>query len=337
MVYEVGITCTKYCNIGCSFCYSDSKVIPEFDRDFLLLFALIWKNKKGYLQDLSERVCGIFRNASFLNVGITGGEPSLIPYWVYDVILDSFRKLDCSLRFTFSTNGSYLNDEYMEWLKHNSFVVSLSYDAILCRLEIQDLIFKLEKIAKIVGPDNLRLHFLVYKKMNVERIIKILKILDWLKCNFSLYIPVGRSGDYFLDEDSILLFFRRVFDEELHNRFPEIVNMINDLKTNSIISTNNVNGIWGQCWNAFRIDFEKAEITNGDGCIPGRVSVYEVSFIEELFLKLEVHEIIRKKLSFECKECNYFFFCKGGCFLLKGKYSCAGLKKILDFLASIVL
>ncbi|MEM3986840.1 MAG: hypothetical protein QXR39_08695 [Candidatus Methanomethylicia archaeon] len=337
MIYEVGIVCVRHCNVGCPFCYSNSRVISEFGRDFLLLFALVWKDRKNYLHDLSERVCSIFKGASFLNIGITGGEPSLIPYWVYDIILNSFRKLNCFLRFTFSTNGSCLNNEYLEWLRHNNFVVSLSYDAILCRLEIRDFVFRLEEMAKVVNPDNLRLHFLVYKKTNIERIVKILRILDWLKCSFSLYIPVGRSKDYLLDEDSILSFFRRIFDEGLYSRFPEIVNMVNTLKTSPNILTSNINGIWGQCWNAFRIDFEKAEITDGDGCISRRVSIYEVSSVEDLFLKLGICEIIKKKLNPECEKCSYFSFCRGGCFLLKNKYSCTGLRKVLDFLAKTVL
>jgi len=337
MVYEIGIVCTWHCNAGCSFCYSDSRIIPEFDQDFLLLFAFIWKDRKEYLQNLSEKVCSIFKNASFLNVGITGGEPSLIPYWVYDSILGPFKKLNCSLRFTFSTNGSCLNDEYLEWLKHNNFVVSLSYDAVLRKMKMQNFVSRLEKIAKVIEPDNLRLHFLVYKRMDIEQNVKILKTLDWLKCSFSLYLPVGRSGDYFLSEDSILLFFRRIFDEGLQNRFPEIANIINALKTSSCTSVSNINSIWGECWNAFRIDFERAEITDGDGCISRRVSIYEVSSVEDLFLKLGVYEIVKKKLSAECEKCSYFSFCRGGCFLLKGRYSCAGLKKVLDFLAKAVL
>ncbi len=204
---ELGIVCTNYCNSNCQFCYSDSL--------FSNAPVIFNKEEEKRILDNVKKVVRIFFDSGSISLGITGGEPSLVSYNIYDKVIAYMSDLNIQ-RITFSTNGFLLNEPYLVWLGERNIDLAISYDGFIQYNDKRALIENIEFISKFLPVDRIYLHFLMYKFFDVDHIIELMKEIEWLQFSYSFFIPVGRGRnlDLYFDEnfdEFELIFLSREF------------------------------------------------------------------------------------------------------------------------------
>lgn len=327
---ELGIVCTNYCNSNCQFCYSDSL--------FSNVPVIFNKEEEKRILDNVKKVVRIFFDSGSISLGITGGEPSLVSYNIYDKVIAYMSDLNIQ-RITFSTNGFLLNEPYLVWLRERNIDLAISYDGFIQYNDKRALIENVEFISKFLPVDRIYLHFLMYKFFDVDHIIELMKEIEWLQFSYSFFIPVGRGRnlDLHFDEKKVLEFFDTVFSFGYERRIPElmvILNMVSKVINNENLQEGSYffGGIWGDCWSSLRVDLLNGVIMVGDNCVGKVVRLDDLVGIKDFILKAGVPNIQSMKVDFKCIGCDYWRICRGGCFLLRERYVCGGLKFIFDFI-----
>lgn len=327
---ELGIVCTNYCNSSCHFCYSDSL--------FSNVPVVFGKEERSRILNNAEKVVHVFSDLGDVSLGITGGEPSLVSYDVYDEIITRMSALNVR-RMTFSTNGFFLNEPYLIWLRERNVDLVISYDGFIRYRNKKDLVKNIEFVSRFLPIERIYLHFLVYKFFDVDYVIKLMSEIDWLQFSYSFFIPIGRGRnlDLYFDEQKVLRFLDAVLSFGYERRFPELM-VILDLVSKVINdrglqeSSYFFGGIWGNCWSSLRVDLLNGVVMVGDNCVGRVVNLDDLEGTKDLVLKAGISKIQKMKLDFRCINCDYWRICKGGCFLLREKYVCGGLRFIFDFI-----
>ena len=334
-----------YCNFTCDFCR-----YPNNPHKSVMPFSTF--------QTIIEKACAynISKGSSHLTIIFHGGEPLL---WGYDNFVSAMR-LEKELsqqypKFNFKnniqTNGSLLNDQWIDFLVENNFDIGISIDGpeeINFHKGYGSNIIVLKNIHKLVEK---KCHFGILSVITNDHSGCADKYYDFLVehnihsvgfcyCiyDFDKHITVNND----ILTDFLKHFFDRYFAGEYQLNVREFENVIKkclNVPTHACTFANRQG-----CGNYFSIR------PNGDVifCDPYVLDIPPIgNIINETFFdiksKPELRKIIisaRESSQKECKKCEIFRICGGGCYrntLSDGKsIFCETYKSLYPYIQTIV-
>ncbi len=119
---------TQNCNLRCKYCFYNPEVYPTRAHTNKSMSPEILTRAVDYYQKLKSSPTA--RNQ--FNISFYGGEPSLEPGLVYQAVKETREKMkDCHVGYYFTSNGTfYRNDELIDFLIRNNFLIQFSIDGI---------------------------------------------------------------------------------------------------------------------------------------------------------------------------------------------------------------
>ena len=108
---------TNYCNLKCKYCYEcdESKINNKMDFNIIKQLLTEQSNKKN----------------DTTNIGFFGGEPLLQKQLIYDTVnfgKDLYKSTKHNFMYSVTTNGTLIDDEFIEFCKKNNILVGISID-----------------------------------------------------------------------------------------------------------------------------------------------------------------------------------------------------------------
>lgn len=335
--YEFDIVFSDLCNLSCPFCYSSSRRISSENMETLrknIDVTKLIESARIFCHILKRS--GDFENSTF---GFTGGEPAIFPLQVIDEVFSVFKSHFPSARFTFTTNGTFLNSYLLKWLSERDISLSISLDPYFDNYNVEFLIEKLRLLESCGIYHNVQVHLILKRGVNLNLMFNILDRFGFLKADLSLFIPSGRGRKYYnnlvLYEKEITDLVKQILDSKYVDRFSSLLDLISVIKKSLYIDYHN--HIWGVCWRKYRLNLDSGIIVNPEDCVSGFVLVAENLTVYEIDFYLRKSEIIKKSYDSFCVDCEFFWFCRGGCLLYSEdrRFSCKGMKEVLSFFKEV--
>jgi uncharacterized protein len=111
---------TNSCNYGCKYCYISGPLISSDKKEF--------SNHK-YLSDLYNKLANS-KTIKYVNLISHGGEPLLLGKKFFKDMINVQKEIlkDKQIVSTIQTNGSLIDEEWVEFFKKNNFHVGISLD-----------------------------------------------------------------------------------------------------------------------------------------------------------------------------------------------------------------
>lgn len=183
-INDITLQVTKDCNFKCRYCLYANDTKVERNHEKINMRWDIAKKSIDFLYDHSK-------DSNIITISFYGGEP-LLNYDLIKKVVEYSKSLYCTkkIEFLMTINGSLLNDEIIEFIVKNNFMLTISID----------------------GPENIQNRHRKFLSTGnntfdkvFENILKIKeKYIDYFISRV-YFLPV-----YFLDEDynNILKFFK---------------------------------------------------------------------------------------------------------------------------------
>ncbi len=339
------------CNMRCKYCfYADVSTHREIEN-FGMMSVETMHNVIGKAIDYTQK---------YLTIAFQGGEPTLRGLDFYKEVIsfvNSRKKSDLSVVYAIQTNGINVNKEWAKFFYENNFLVGLSIDGIKdthdkIRVDSKNkgTFYKTMEIAELFDKYRVEYNILtVVNALTAPLIKKIYKF--YLKRGFvyQQFIPcldeLGKErgqNEYSLTPATYETFLKERFDlwyENLKNGkqvldryFENFVMILKGMPAESC-------GMSGYCG--------IQTVVEADG------SVYPCDFyvLDEYklgnFNDNTMLEINRKRensnfyqigsaVSNDCKTCNWYFLCRGGCRRdriedTKKNYYCIAIYNFLEY------
>ena len=304
------------CNLRCKYCfYHDvASTREEVNKGFM--------NESVY-ESIIEKTFAL--KPKRISYFFQGGEPTLIGIQFYESFIKKVKEVNTNntiIQYAIQTNATLLNEKWYQLFKENNFLVGVSLDGIkqthnyLRSKDIGNYRNILEKIKQLEKAKIEHNILVVVTKDIALHPLEVIKFLHFIPCLDSFdkktkeYSLTPSDYGYFL----VTLFKAWKKDIENNNYisirlFDNIINRLNGRNV-ELCSFN------GKCSCQFVIE------ANGDVypcdfyCIDKyNLGNIKTSSLKELFMSsnsitfLQEGSIIKEK----CKNCKYYFLCKGGC------------------------
>jgi uncharacterized protein len=329
------------CNYSCDYC--SQKFVeraPETNK----------KDIDAFMEKLDAME---FDEGKGLRLEFWGGEPFV--YWktlkpLVESIREKFKSWEQKPVYTIITNGSILNDEIIDWLMMNDFVVGISHDGPGQSVRGPDPFDDPEQRETILGfyrmMTRLKKGFSFNAMLNSKNRSRK-EIYDWfVKLTGDPYVHLGEGGivDAY-DEDGITsslqtkqehFEFRKTAFKDIYSTngqigFNQIIQKIDGF-TQSVLSHADAKYLGQKCGmdeeNTIAIDLRGNVLTcqnvssleigkNDEPHLGGNIADYD-----NIKITTSTHWSNRK----ECPECPVLHLCKGACMFLDKKFwdiSCA--------------
>ena len=300
------------------------------------------------------------KNEKDLHIIFHGGEPCLIKPSVYQSCIDYVSGLssDLNIEFDMQTNGTILNDEWIElWIKNRIKIgISLDGDKKTHDLQRQD-IHGNETYETVIGnikrmkASGIKVATLMVVTQNsIGMDLSFLKMLNDMSISIKIN-PLLAEGEA-LEHESLFLkseeyadFLIRVFNYLIDERIALTVSPINDIFS-AIIDDREVRGctFYGDCSQRFICITNEGDIypcgrfADEKQCLLGNIN--DSSDINPDICKLLTER--RTILPVECQKCDYNKLCHAGCSAgmvnKNEKYKkttlCADYKKLFSYFYS---
>lgn len=338
---------SSLCNLRCKYCfYCD----VASHRD---VYSYGVMNDET-ISNIVERTVGYFNEEAILSFAFQGGEPTCagIEYFRKFVSkVKEFKKEYHTINYSIQTNGTLINEEWLEFFKENNFLVGLSLDGF----ENNNDYFR--KDSQGEGTYSTIMNTIsLLKKHGIEfNILTVLtsKLSESPKELYEFYrtheldhiqlIPClsefDSTNDYALTPKQFNHFYSQFFDcwlDELRNNKYRSVSLFDNIIPMFVGKPPVQCGYLGFCSMQF--------VTEADG------SVYPCDFyvldqykigninqdtIVDLAKSAITSSFLRetKKMCSECKTCPYELICHGNCKRMYGVYydeNYCGLKELLS-------
>lgn len=314
------------CNLACEYCFYHS--LSSKRNDF----------SKGFMSENTARkvIDSALDFAKGTDVFFTfqGGEPLLCSLDFYKNFVSyakSVNKKGSNIHYCLQTNGTLITDEYAAFFKNNNFLIGVSLDG---DFELNK--YRIYPNGKnsfddiLKGIEILKKHNVTFNVLSVltkNTALNFRKAYRFFKSNDLKYIqfivglkPFGdeSDNDMYMSSDDYAFFltkgFNIYYNDYLRGDFVSVRTFDNYI---SLANGNNAEqcGMNGFCSNQF--------VVEGDG------SVYPCDFyctdewyldnintlsFSEMYLSPKCVEFIKSsfKLNEKCKDCKYFYLCRGG-------------------------
>lgn len=319
------------CNLACDYCFYMDLCKNRQVSDYGFM-----SEETSYL--IVDRIIEYLGSSGRASIGFQGGEPTLIGLDFYKKMISYIKSKETGIEFTFTiqTNGSLLDQSWLNFFKENNFLVGISLDGLekthdyhrkntLGEKTFKDVlksIYKLEEnyidfnILTVVNKNLLAYVeeiYTFYKDMDFKNLqfIPCLNPLDNNDSKFNRYSPSSLEYGVFLDK-----LFKLWYKDFTQGRFISIRYFDNILNyflgldyeacdMQGICSIQNIIEADGQVYPCDFYVLEKEAI--GD--------LKKDSFLE-IFRSKKSKNFLRRSFSLEdeaCKSCIYFALCRGGC------------------------
>ncbi|MDD4082859.1 MAG: SPASM domain-containing protein [Sphaerochaetaceae bacterium] len=333
------------CNLNCSYCfYKDEASLRKIAVHPFLKKEIIDISLEKIFENTTEEVDFVFQ----------GGEPSLVGLeWFEDFIKleKKYNKNDIKIEHSFQTNGTGIDENWIKFFRDQKFLVGISFDGTRQIQNFQRPTLTGEKSSKLVidGMKLLKENDIDFNILTVvtntvaENLDSVWNFLSRQTCNYYQFIPcidpLEGEVNRFLSPKIYGEFLIKLFDKwysALKGNSISIRlfdNFLNILLNNEPESCD----MLGHC----SIQY----VMEGDG------SIYPCDFycLDNMYLgnirKNSIEELdqTRKQIQFiensfnnsdECKNCDYFTLCRGGCKRFRDKEGhfrfCESYKMLFD-------
>ncbi|MDO5021963.1 MAG: anaerobic sulfatase maturase [Eubacteriales bacterium] len=315
---------SESCNLNCSYCFykSDSKLRSVENRGFMTEETLKIIIEKAF-EHAKDSISIVFQ----------GGEPTLrgLDFFEYTAeIINANRKYVKNISVSIQTNGTLLNKNWCSFFKKENWLVGLSLDGTR---SVHDKFRRdnnnngsLEKVlatAKLL--QQFSVEFNVLTVVTNETSAKVAPIYNFFKKNNLMrqqYIPClseFNKENRFLSPATYGDFLCRLFDLWYKDRLAgvpvyirQFENYVGMLKGNSP----NECGMLGQCTTQYMVEADGAvypcDFYGLDEFNLGNILTDDFIALENSKKRAEFinNSLLKTK---ECKACQYYFICRGGC------------------------
>lgn len=335
---------TNQCNLRCKYCYHSTY---GYDKDKLSL---------KQVEDILEKASDSFNK---VNIFWHGGEPLVMGIDFYKKILDIQSKISAKKQCSFSnklqTNGTLVNEEWIDFFIKNNFGIGVSFDGPNNDDFRQqgDLVLSNIKLMKSKG-----LSIGVISVITQKSLDDLIKLYNWfnsnkISCKFNpMFICGSAKDDYALDKDVYAEKMLALFKYWMHDKncnirisqFDELFFYFTKQKYNHVCCHSSClyhylgitpNGDIYPCARAWTKDYVLGNIST--------INNIEDAYNSQNYNNL-VEQAIKRRNS--CMEtCKFSDFCKGGCNNIalietglenNGGWTCYVTKKLCEGVSNIL-
>lgn len=121
------ICCTLQCNLACSYCYEGNGKICTYPD--IQSVNILFSNAKQMIIDYLDQLCK-YNEGTVTRVIWHGGEPTLIRPQLLDEIMADQKRKNHDILWAMQTNGTLITEEYAEMLSKHQVSVGISIDGL---------------------------------------------------------------------------------------------------------------------------------------------------------------------------------------------------------------
>lgn len=313
------------CNIACRYCFYHSiagtRKIANYGVMSEQQAEILVKEIIAYAQ---EYACFAFQ----------GGEPTLAGLDFFEKIIQlqqKYNQKNIIIQNTIQTNGTLIDDKWAEFLAKNKFLVGLSLDGPrgindFCRVTGQgDSIF--DKVMNTIELfEKYEVDFNVVSVVTNKSADRVSAIYNFFKrkgFHYLQFIPCldekyGEHGAYSLMPEAYGTFLCRLFDlwyEDFSKGLKIDIRMFSNLAQMAAGYAPEECGMCGKCNTYFVVesdgsvypcDFYTQDEWKLGGVEDGFSNLYKS---EKSMTFMKISQEVKK----ECRNCQYFYLCRGGC------------------------
>lgn len=337
---EVELRVTNACQLTCKHCYVDAGPNPKqkifWDKS---TFDSVYE----FLRHLKNLIA---TNDGKVSLRISGGEPLLLDFEVLKYAVEKANAVLNFPSFGLITNFLAFNEDVYRLCKENGFIVFVSYDPVV-RFENQNVErFWEDKVKKFVPKDpNLYVASVVVTKLLQKfNVVERLSNLGFKTVYLAPLATSGRGRRVYealsVSREEYVRLVSSILDEAKKRTVKVIP--FDDFKfayEKHLIQKQYYSGIecWGECYNDFGINPDLSVSMLGLCFSEKPYGFVEKGNEEESAKKIWLSELRKeftkaKLTRTECFGCEYYSFCRGGCFTVARmpyKKECQGLKSLL--------
>ena len=184
--FTLVLSLTERCNAACRYCFLDAQTCGNVMTEDILHAAIDY-----IAANIHERT---------INLAAFGGEPSVAPALVAEMVRYGKERISDPLKFSITTNG-YFDDSFCNLLIENNFHISLSMDGIPevqtaqrpSRVSIAQLEKNISRLAASSCEMKVRSTVTEFSVMHMLDAVKYLKELGVTRVHFEPVTPGGRA------------------------------------------------------------------------------------------------------------------------------------------------
>lgn len=313
------------CNIACKYCFyhsiADSRKIANYGVMSEQLLEVLVKETISYAD---EYACFAFQ----------GGEPALAGLDFFQKTVELQRKYNnkkLAIQNTIQTNGTLMDEAWAKFLAKNNFLVGISLDGTrgvndFCRVTRQGESIFDKEMETIALFEKYKVEFNIVSVVTAKTVNRIPGIYNFFKrkgFRHLQFIPCldekyGKKEEYSLTPQMYGEFLCHLFDlwyEDFSNGLLIDIRMFSNLAQMAAGYAAEECGMCGECNTYFVVESDGSvypcDFYTQDCWKLGRVedglkNLYQGQMSKE-FMKSSY------KTQPECKECSYFYLCRGGC------------------------
>jgi len=331
------------CNIGCVYCAEERKKYISVDT------------KIEY--ELVDKIANLTDQYS-LNVLFHGGEPTILPVDYYKNIIEVFTKSNPDVYFGLQTNGTLINDEWIQFLKDYKDKVGVSvsldgtkeinrfrltkdkketFDTVKNAInQLADNGLKTGMICTIVSSSLGRERELIEMLMDFNNLLFV-KLNPCFDLNHDGTIPYwGITPDQYVQ--FVINFFTIMFERGIWNQF-FVEPIISAFKNLQNVRSSFCNFNLDKC-SQFISLYPDGTITSCDNYTLKQGKLGDLNTTDDLGDVLTMKDNPQllndyHKLMNQCETCEYEELCKGGCIAVRMRYNdtneyCVAMKKMFN-------
>lgn len=345
---------TNMCNLNCTYCY---------DKDNRYIDKNINEEFENKLNDIQRYLNMIYFNKDKTTTLIFhGGEPLLLSADVYEKLLKKI--ITPNMRVSIQTNGTLINEKYIEIFKKYNMNVGISLDGCneeqnYCRIykNGKNSFNRVMNNIKLLKENNIR--FGIIMTISKKHLGKEKEIYDFiaenkLNINMRPAFPT-KYGDNtnIMSEEEYYEFFKNIFDIWYEDRNKRVkLKQIREIYDEfaKVLKENYCSGSCSEGKNCFG-KFISLDINgniyscnrtyNNDEFLLGNLNIQSIDKIFNNANKL-AEKRIKNLENLDCIRCDIYRYCYGGCpanaYSIHGDYTkpenyfCQAKKKILKYI-----
>lgn len=313
------------CNIACKYCFyhsiANSRQVANYGIMSEEQLETLVKETIKYADDFA---CFAFQ----------GGEPTLAGLNFFKKAVELQQKYNTknlTIQNTIQTNGTLIDEEWARFLVENKFLVGLSLDGPrgvndFCRVTCQgESIF--DKVLETIALfEKYKVDFNVVSVVTSKTVDRVSGIYNFFKkkgFRYLQFIPCldekyGEHGEYSLTPKVYGEFLCKLFDlwyEDFSKGLQIDIRMFSNLAQMAAGYAPEECGMCGKCNTYFVVESDGSVYP----CDFYTQDEWKLGSVENGFSNLYKSEKsikfmeISHKTEPECKECRYFYLCRGGC------------------------
>lgn len=298
---------TQTCNLNCIYCFDRESTIPN-----------------NMTLDTVEEICKKDTHKEITIWDWFGGEATTMGVEWFKKAHNIIRSYYPSIRFSMQTNGTLLNEEWIEFFKLEKINVGLSFDGLSQGKQRESLGRTLVGIQLLLENNFNPGIISVVSDDNYDRLLEnylYLKSLGLNSWTFNKAFDSTRSVGIERNQiDKYLKSFEQLFDYWLNDETAMEVEQFNGFLKSILETGHFMCNLSGNCRNSIIGFNQLGQIEPCDRYFPKYyrtpLTIYDYDSLDEAratneYMHLSKQQKIRKETF--CKDCEIFDYCNGGC------------------------